>query len=164
METTRVLIADPNTLVRSLLHVAVTTDDTTPDGEVADGQSLLLQWRRTRPAVVVTNTDLADGPADRVVSAMCSEGARVLVLTLDRCVERVTAMLAGGVSGYLVRDDTDLHHVPEAVRAVAAGEVVLHSCIAPPSSASGVGLPRGWTSNAAPSPTTIASDRLRCGS
>ena len=125
----RVLLADSNTLVRSLLREALTTDDLMAVDDVADLDTLLTRCACDPPHVVVTNADLPGGPIDDHIGTLAGDGARVLVFTTDPSPERVTTLLAAGVSGYLLRE-VDPDGVLHAVRAVAAGEIVLHPAVA----------------------------------
>ena len=125
----RVVIADPNALVRSLLRTALQHDDFVAVGEADDVRGLLRRCAVAAPDVVVTNSDLRDGPIDDHLHLLAHPGARVLVLTSDPSPERVTTLLGAGVAGYLLRE-VEPSQVADAVRSVAAGEVVLHPAIA----------------------------------
>jgi DNA-binding NarL/FixJ family response regulator len=125
MSSARVLIADPNALVRSLLRVALLRGDLTVVAETGTLAELLELCATEQPDVVVTNSDYDDGAIDRHVVGLVDDGGRVVVLTRDPSPERLTALLAAGVSGYLLRE-VDPDAVADAVRAVARGDIALH--------------------------------------
>ena len=121
----RVLIADPNALVRSLLRSAMLRGDVTVVAETHALDELLDLCEAERPGVVVTNSDLDGGVIDSHVRNLTDAGSRVVVLTQDPSPERLTSLLAAGVCGYLLRE-VDPGAVVDAVLAVANGDVALH--------------------------------------
>jgi DNA-binding NarL/FixJ family response regulator len=125
MSAARVLIADPNALVRSLLRTALLQGDVTVIAETGTIAELLELCATEQPDVVVTNSDLDGGVIDPHVIALVDDGSRVIVLTRDPSPERLTALLAAGVSGYLLRE-VDPDAVVDAVHAVARGDIALH--------------------------------------
>src|SRR5689334_17409096 len=104
MPHARVLIADPNALVRSLLRTAMLRGDITVVAETPSLDELLDLCAAEEPDVVVTNSDLGGGVIDAHVQALSEAGCRVVVLTRDPSPERLTAVLAAGVCGYLLRE------------------------------------------------------------
>src|SRR4051812_6861054 len=78
-----------------------------------------------QPDVVVTNSDLEGGVIDPHLPSLLGDGSRVVVLTTDPSPERLTHLLANGVSGYLLRE-VDPDAVVDAVHAVARGDIALH--------------------------------------
>lgn len=125
MPHVRVLIADPNALVRSLLRTAMLRGDITVVAETPSLDELLDLCAAEQPDVVVTNSDLDGGVIDGHVRALTDAGCRVVVLTRDPSPERLTAVLAAGVCGYLLRE-VDPESVVDAVLAVANGDIALH--------------------------------------
>jgi DNA-binding NarL/FixJ family response regulator len=125
MVHTRVVLADPNALVRSLLRVAMLRGALTVVGETSCLDELLELCAGERPDVVVTNSDFDEGVIDGHLRTLLTGDTRVVVLTRDPSPERLTALLAAGVSGYLLRE-VDPDAVVESVRAVARGEIALH--------------------------------------
>lgn len=122
----RVLIADPNRVVRSLLRVALVRGEAiVVVGETGNVDELVELCGSERPDVVVTNSDLDGGTIDGRVATVLAGGARVVVLTRDPSPERLTGLLAAGVAGYLLRE-LNPDAVAEAVVAVAGGDIVLH--------------------------------------
>ena len=124
MSAARVLIADPNTLVRSLLRAAMLRSDVTLVAETGALSELLELCVTECPDVVVTNADLDGGAIDGHVGRLL-DITRVVVLTQDPSPERLTGLLAAGVSGYLLRE-VDPDAVVDAVLAVARGDIALH--------------------------------------
>jgi two-component system response regulator NreC len=125
MPSSRVLLAEPNSLVRSLLRVALSQPGVTVIGETSTLDELLELCASERPDVVVTNVDLDGGSIDRHVHALNATGTRVLVLTDEPSPERLTGLLSSGVSGYLLRD-MGAESLVDAVHHVAAGQIALH--------------------------------------
>jgi DNA-binding NarL/FixJ family response regulator len=125
MSTVRVLIADPNALVCSLLRAAMLRGELTVVGEARAIDELLDLCGTEDPDVVVTNSDLDGGTIDAHITTLVGARNRVVVLTRDPSPERLTSLLAAGVSGYLLRE-VDPDAVVDAVRAVARGDIALH--------------------------------------
>jgi DNA-binding NarL/FixJ family response regulator len=125
MSSARVLIADPNALVRSLLRVAILRGALTVVAETGTLDELLELCATEEPDVLVTNSDLDGGAIDGHVASLVDDGSRVIVLTRDPSPERLTSLLAAGVSGYLLRE-VDPEAVVDAVHAVARGDIALH--------------------------------------
>lgn len=121
----RVVLADPNTLVRSLLRVALSKPGVTVVAETAELSELLELCRTERPDVVVTNSSFPGGQLEPHLGGVLAGGSKVLVLTDDPSPERLVGMLAAGISGYLLRD-VGTETLVDAVLHVAAGEVALH--------------------------------------
>ena len=99
--------------------------DITVVAETPSLDELLELCETEAPDVVVTNSDLDGGVIDGHVRALTEAGSRVVVLTLDPSPERLTAVLAAGVCGYLLRE-VNPEAVVDAVLAVANGDIALH--------------------------------------
>jgi DNA-binding NarL/FixJ family response regulator len=125
MAAPRILLADPNALVRSLLRVALEKASVVIVAETDSLQGLLELAGDERPDVIVTNSDLDGGAIDASVAGLIAAGSRVLVITRDPSPERLTYLLEFGVSGYLLRE-VEPAGVVEAVLAVARGDAALH--------------------------------------
>jgi len=125
MPPARVLLAESNSLVRSLLRVALSQPGITVIGETATLDELLELCDSERPDVIVTNVDLDGGSIDQHIHVLAAPGTRILVVTDEPSPERLTALLGAGVSGYLLRD-MGAESLVDAVRHVAAGQIALH--------------------------------------
>ena len=94
-------------------------------GETSSLDELLELCVAEQPDVVVSNCDLHGGRIDDHLDAISDCGSRLLVVASHAAPERLTGLLAGGASGYLVHDSSP-EAVVDAVTAVAEGDVVLH--------------------------------------
>jgi DNA-binding NarL/FixJ family response regulator len=127
--TTRVVVADDQTLVRAGFRVLV---DSAPDlevvGEAGDGAEAVELARRERPDVVLMDIRMPvmDGLAAtrRITTEESLAGVRVLVLTTFDLDEYVYQALRDGASGFLLKD-TPPADLLAAIRVVAAGEALL---------------------------------------
>ena len=127
--TTRVVVADDQTLVRAGFRALL---DAQPDIEVvaeaADGAQAVERTRREQPDIVLMDVrmPLMDGleATRRITSTDGLQGTRVIVLTTFELDEYVFGALRAGASGFLLKD-TDPPDLLKAVRVVAAGEALL---------------------------------------
>ncbi len=128
----RIVIADDHAVVRqgtrSLLE---REEDLEVVGEAGDGEQAVKLIEQLKPDVAIIDISmpkLNGVEVTRQVKPRCPSTA-VLILTAYDDDEYVFALLEAGAAGYLLKDG-DAREVVGAVRAVYAGESVLHPAIA----------------------------------
>jgi len=129
---TTVVLVDDHRLVRAGLRGIIdAATDLTVIGEAADGAEAVQVVRSTRPDVVLMDLSMpgVDGIQGTALLRDAGESARVVVLTSFVEHERVTAALAAGAVGYLLKD-SDPRDVLEAIRSAAAGHAPLDARVA----------------------------------
>src|SRR3954464_2967092 len=122
----RVLIVDPDPLVRRVVRDALAAGHVSVVAEAADGREAVDLASRHQPDIVLTDIVLPelDGPTAirRIVSA--SPLVRVVVLTSAKDAQTGIMALKAGASGYVTKD-VDLSSLPRIVGAVASGEAAV---------------------------------------
>lgn len=121
----RIVVAAPSLLMRNVVQDSCEQVGAVTVGEASTGRDLVKICRDLRPDVVVSDASLEDGEVDERLSLVVDAGCRVLALCDDCSPERVTSILADGVSGCLLHDNRP-DQVAEAVLAIASGAAVLH--------------------------------------
>ena len=132
MTEPRVLIVDDQALVRTGFTMILTAAGIDVVGEAADGDAAVVAARRLRPDVILMDIRMPglDGlAATRKILAdhPVTEGGapvRVIVLTTFDLDQYVYAALAGGASGFLLKDVTP-DHLVASVRLVRTGDALL---------------------------------------
>ncbi|MCZ7531194.1 MAG: response regulator transcription factor [Acidimicrobiia bacterium] len=123
---TRVLLADDHTLLRHALREALESADLEVVAEAADGEEAVRLAHETTPDVVVMDVTMPvlDGveATRRITTEM--PGTRVAVLTMHGEQRLLAEALRAGAVAFLGKDSA-MSEVVEAVRAVAAGDIVL---------------------------------------
>jgi DNA-binding NarL/FixJ family response regulator len=128
----RVLVVDDHALVRSGLGaVLAATDDCEVVGEAATGEEGVALARELHPDVVVMDLSMpgAGGVAATAALRSAMPDVRVLVLTTFADDGRVSAALAAGATGYLLKDAAP-DEVVRAVRAAARDETPIDPRVA----------------------------------
>ncbi len=127
-----VVLVDDHRLVRAGLRGIIdAAADLTVVGEAADGSEALAVVRAAQPDVVLRDLSMpgVDGIEGTARLRDAGESARVVVLTSFVEHDRVTAALAAGAVGYLLKD-SDPRDVLEAIRSAAAGHAPLDARVA----------------------------------
>lgn len=122
----RVLVVDDQELVRTGFRLILTTRGIEVVGEAANGAAAVAAVRRLRPDVVLMDIRMPDMDgleATRQIVALDPK-CRVIVLTTFDLDRYVYAALAGGASGFLLKDVTP-EHLAAAVRLVDTGDALL---------------------------------------
>ncbi|ONI79769.1 DNA-binding response regulator [Actinosynnema sp. ALI-1.44] len=125
--TTRIVLADDQTLVRSAFALLIASaPDIDVVAEAATGHQAITATATTTPDVVLMDLrmpDLDGIDATRHITRHHPD-TRVLVLTTYDTDENVAAALRAGASGFVVKDIRPADLL-DAIRTVAAGEQLL---------------------------------------
>jgi DNA-binding NarL/FixJ family response regulator len=127
-----IVIADDHAVVRQGTRSLLEREkDLEVVGEAGDGEEAVEVINQLKPDVAIIDIampKLNGVEVTRQIKPHCPSTA-VLILTAYDDDEYVFALLEAGAAGYLLKD-ADSREVVEAVRAVHAGESVLHPVIA----------------------------------
>ncbi|MDQ2749091.1 MAG: response regulator transcription factor [Pseudonocardiales bacterium] len=127
----RVLIADDHPLFRKGLQTTLNElDGVTVVGAVADGESAITQALELRPDVVLMDLGMRGigGIAATAAIVAAGLGTAVLVLTMSDDPDALTAAIAAGARGYLLKG-ADEATISRALASIAAGEVVFGTSV-----------------------------------
>jgi two-component system, NarL family, response regulator NreC len=117
----RVLLADDHAVLRAGLRLLVDAQpDLTVAAEAAEGAEALARARRVRPDVVVLDLTMPRTDPAATIRQLVRLGTRVVVLTMHDDPAYVSAALAAGAHGYVVKKAADVELLA-AIRAVSRG-------------------------------------------
>lgn len=127
----RIAIIEDHPLFRDSLRLLLTSAGMTVVAEAGDVAGSSAVWP-TDPDIVVVDLSLPDGSGEQVVADAAEHcpKARVIVLSMAADATSVTRAFAAGAHGYLVKD-ASADEVVTAIRAVAAGSMVMGARVAP---------------------------------
>jgi DNA-binding NarL/FixJ family response regulator len=132
LETIRVLLADDHAVVRQGTRELLDREEGIDVvAEASDGKEAVQRAIKERPDVVVMDfamPELNGIEATRQIKAV-APGIAILVLTAYDSNQYVFAFLEAGAAGYLLKD-VQVDELVQAIRAVHAGESMLHPAIA----------------------------------
>lgn len=132
MDKITILLADDHVLVREgTRELLEHEDDMSVVGEAGDGEKAVDLAADLRPDVVIMDIampKLNGIEATKRIKSIHPDSA-VLILSAYDDDQYVFALLEAGAAGYLLKD-VPSHELVEAIRAVHAGESILHPTIA----------------------------------
>lgn len=132
MQKIRILLADDHAFVRQgTRELLEQKEDLEVVAEAENGREAVQLALKERPDVVVMDfamPELNGIEATRQIKAV-TPGIKILVLTAYDSEQYVFAFLEAGAAGYLLKD-VNVDELVGAIRAVHAGESMLHPAIA----------------------------------
>jgi len=123
MARIRVLVADDHAILRAGLRMLITAQpDMEVVGEARDSREALDLTRALAPDVLTLDLTMPGGGSIKTIERLRQEcpRTRVLVLTMHDDPAYLTAVLAAGGAGYVVKTAADVELLT-AIRAVAQG-------------------------------------------
>ena len=131
----RIVIADDHTMVREALRLAFERAGFAVVGEASDGEEAVRQVEQHRPDVVLLDMSLPILSGAAATKRICNTSLRPAVVILSMLSDEmaVSAALAAGANGYLVKDCTTAEIV-DGVRRAVNGERVLSASASLPES------------------------------
>jgi DNA-binding NarL/FixJ family response regulator len=123
----KVIVADDDPLVRSVLSDVLRRDGVTVVAEAANGRDAIDLALHYRPDVLIVDLVMAGGDGVETVRRMAELPdlpTVTVVLSMSHDDDSAIEALRCGATGFLSKD-VDLATLPRAIRAAAAGEVVI---------------------------------------
>ena len=132
----RVLIADDHPMMRDGLRAVLERAGVQVVGEAGNGHEAIAEVRRLRPDVVVMDIGMPELNGIDATRRLTAELPEVKILALSMNADRryVTAMLAAGAAGYLLKNAAS-DELLGALDTVRHGETYLSPAIAQPPTA-----------------------------
>lgn len=131
MDKIRVIIAEDHAVVREGTRQLLENEsDMEVVGEAANGAEAVALVERVHPDVAIMDISMPEMSGIEATERIKASrpGTAVLILTAYDDDQYVFALLAAGAAGYLLKDVPSME-VVRAIRAVHAGEPVLHPAI-----------------------------------
>ncbi len=132
LDRIKILIADDHALMRDgIRRILERESDFDVVAEAGDGEEAIALIERLRPDVAIVDIAMpkVDGiEATKHVKASCP-GTAVLILTAYDDDEFVFGLVEAGAAGYLLKS-VQSQELVQAIRAIRAGESVLHPSVA----------------------------------
>jgi DNA-binding NarL/FixJ family response regulator len=132
LDTIRILIADDHAVLRDgIRHILELEQDLKVVAEASDGQEAVRMATSLNPDVAIidiTMPELDGIEATKQIKTLCPD-VTVLILTAYDDDQFVFSLLEAGAAGYLLKS-VRARQLIDAVRAVHAGESVLHPSVA----------------------------------
>ena len=124
----RVVIADDDRPLRAGLRRILEDDGLDVVGSAKTGRQAVEMTISLQPDVVVLNIRMPqmDGLTALIAIKSAVPSTKVLMYTGYSSLDYLTEAIANGASGYLVKDRSPIN-IPDAVRAVAMGEMIVDS-------------------------------------
>jgi len=129
MKKIRLLLVDDHTVLRAGLRALLSTQlDIEVVGEAGGGYDAIQRACVLHPDVVILDITMQDMNGLEAATRIKREcpAARILILTMHEDERYLHSALKSGASGYLIKRAADSELV-SAIRAVARGEMVIHS-------------------------------------
>lgn len=100
-----VFIADDDMMIRSLLRLILREDGYNVVGEAATGEGIVDNCKHARPEVLLLDINMpgADGLQVLEKIRVAQPEVKVIMISADATLERVTEALQKGASGFIVK-------------------------------------------------------------
>ncbi|MDR3088236.1 MAG: response regulator transcription factor [Desulfobulbaceae bacterium] len=126
----RILIADDHALIRlGLKNCLADATDFTVVGEAGDGEELLAFLAAREADLLILDLQMPKGSGYELLPALKQSypALKIIVLTAYKTFDAVCRVMAQGVEGFIVKEDSE-HILVRAVREVLAGRVYISPC------------------------------------